>query len=223
MNNLFATPGEIAADEWRARRSTDEESAEREMRQFIWCLPVVPAKLQQTSLEVHELQSRVLPLAKGLVPAAAQLVTVGLDLGKYLCHWVAVAWSPSAMGHILDYGRIEVASEDLGVEQALMVALREFREETVLPGWLHEHPVDGVNRIIPEQVWVDSGYMPEVVYAFCRGSGRTVPTRGGTGSGSAAEPVVQPADANGVDRSLHRGGVSRQLAAGGAVAIAGGG
>ena len=40
VNNLFLAPGDIAADEWRASRSADEENAEREMRQFVWCLPV---------------------------------------------------------------------------------------------------------------------------------------------------------------------------------------
>jgi hypothetical protein len=37
VNDLFVTAGDIvAADEWRAARSTDEENAEREMRQFLW-------------------------------------------------------------------------------------------------------------------------------------------------------------------------------------------
>ena len=34
-HNLFLSAGELAADEWRASRSPDEEIAEREMRQFV--------------------------------------------------------------------------------------------------------------------------------------------------------------------------------------------
>ena len=51
VHNLFLTPGEIAADEWRASRSADEENAERELRQFVWCLPVVPSKWEESGLD----------------------------------------------------------------------------------------------------------------------------------------------------------------------------
>jgi phage terminase large subunit GpA-like protein len=168
VNNLFLTPGEIAADEWRACQSADEENAEREMRQFVWCLPVVPSKWDETTVDAHELASRSINLPCGVVPQAAQRLTVAVDLGKYLLHWIAVAWSVKATGHVVDYGRIEVASADLGVEQAILVALREFRD-LVTEGW----PVgtaDG-ERKKPDQAWIDAGYMTPVVYTFCRESG----------------------------------------------------
>jgi hypothetical protein len=44
-----------------------------------------------------------------------------IDIGKYLAHWVAVGWAEGATGSVIDYGRIDVPSEDLGVEQAIMV------------------------------------------------------------------------------------------------------
>ena len=175
MNNLFLTPGDLAADEWRASRAADEESAEREMRQFVWAVPVAPAALSTTSLEVHELAARAAGPAKGLAPAAAAKVTVGIDLGKYLCHWAAVAWSPGATGHVLDYGRHEVATDDLGLEQALMVALRELKAE-LLAGWAVAGPDGGKadpggKRLVPELCLIDAGYMAPVVYAFCREAG----------------------------------------------------
>jgi hypothetical protein len=74
------------------------------------------------------------------------------------------AWSDNAVGHVVDYGRLEVASDDLGVEQALMVALKQFRDQCQ-NGW----SVEGTGAIkVPDQVWIDSGYMTEVVYAFVR-------------------------------------------------------
>jgi phage terminase large subunit GpA-like protein len=168
VNNLFPTSGEFAADEWRASRSPDEENAEREMRQFVWCVPVAPSKWAQTSLESTELAGRMNDLPRGVVPQGAQWLTAAVDLGKYLAHWIVVAWMPEAVCHIVDYGRLEVASEDLGVEQATLVALREFRT-LVAEGW----PVGaaGGQPMIPTQVWVDAGYMAPVVYAFCRDSG----------------------------------------------------
>ena len=168
VHNLFLTAGEVAADEWRASRSTDEENAEREMRQFVWCLPVVPSKWDETSVDAHELASRIINLPRGVVPETAKRLTTAIDLGKFLAHWIVVAWSPKATGHVVDYGRIEIASDDLGVEQAILVALREFRA-LVTEGW----PVGTAegNRKAPDRVWIDSGYMAPVVYSFCRQAG----------------------------------------------------
>ncbi len=64
---------------------------------------------------------------------------------------------------MVDYGRIEVASPDLGVEQALTLALREFRDR-VLEGWSREQE----KPMLPNTVWIDAGYMTDVVYKFCR-------------------------------------------------------
>jgi phage terminase large subunit GpA-like protein len=166
VNNLFLTAGEIAADEWRASHTPDEENAEREMRQFVWCLPVVPDKQEETAVDAHALASRTVPLARGVVPAEAEYLTAAVDVGKYLLHWIVVAWSAKARGHVVDYGRIEVASEDLGVEQAVLIALREFRD-LALEGW----EVKEKDRRQPDLTWVDAGYMTSVVYAFTREAG----------------------------------------------------
>ena len=166
VNNLFLSPGEIAADEWKASRAADEEAAEREMRQFVWALPLAPAAWRQSQLEPHQLTARMVAgMTKGVVPATAQFLTLGVDLGKYLAHWVAVAWSAGACGHIVDYGRLDVASADLGVERALMTTLRQLREELVEPGWRQD---GSANPKVPDVVFVDAGYTTEVVYAFCR-------------------------------------------------------
>jgi hypothetical protein len=94
-------------------------------------------------------------LAKGVVPADAKWLTVGVDLGKYLAHWAAVAWAAEgAAGHVLDYGRLEVPSEDLGVERALMNTLRRLKDEVVERGW--ELPSGPAK--LPDQVFVDAGY-----------------------------------------------------------------
>ena len=126
-NNLFLTASELAADEWKAAYSSDEENAERAMRQFVWCLPVAPTKWEETALDAHELTCRMVDLPRGVVPRTAQHLTAGVDLGKYVAHWIVVAWSEQAAGQIVDYGRLDIASEDLGVEQAILTALREFR------------------------------------------------------------------------------------------------
>jgi phage terminase large subunit GpA-like protein len=168
VNNLFLEPGILAADEWKAARASDEEHAERAMRQFVWCLPVALSQWEDTPLEQHELAARMIDLPKGVVPSTAQSLTAAVDLGKYLAHWILVAWSGQATGHIVDYGRLEIASADLGVEKAILLALREFRDQAK-EGW----PVGSASghRFAPNQVWIDAGYQTDVVYSFCRESG----------------------------------------------------
>jgi phage terminase large subunit GpA-like protein len=164
VNNLFLTAGDIAADEWRASRAADEENAEREMRQFVWCVPVASSKSDETSLPLHDLTHRISAYPKGIVPPDAKLLTCGIDLGKYLAHWVVVAWSDGATGYIVDYGRLEIASPDLGVEKAILLALREFHEQMK-----EGYPVRGSDERRPLQLmWIDAGYMTDVVYNFVR-------------------------------------------------------
>ncbi|MBC7852923.1 MAG: phage terminase large subunit family protein, partial [Pirellulaceae bacterium] len=167
VHNLFLTSADFAADEWRASRATDQECAEREMRQFVWCVPVESSKWSQTPLEVLELAARLGSWPRGVLPPDTKWLTAAVDIGKYLLHWVLVAWRDGATGHVVDYGRIEVASADLGVEQAVMVALREFRE-MAQAGWA----LAGGAQKVPDQIWIDAGYMTDVVYSFSRESGR---------------------------------------------------
>ncbi|QDU28516.1 Phage terminase large subunit (GpA) [Anatilimnocola aggregata] len=181
VHNLFLGAGDVAADEWRASRATEEELAEREMRQFVWCIPVEATKWNQTPLAVTELAARHGSWAKGIIPADARFLTAAIDIGKYLTHWALIAWREGATGHLVDYGRLEVPSQDLGVEQAVMVTLRQFRD-LVTNGW----PKLGTDKpMIPDQVWVDAGYQTDVVYAFVRESGNRF--RPAVGRGAAQQ------------------------------------
>jgi len=82
-NNLFLTAGDIGADEWRASRAADEDNADREMRQFVWCLPYEPSLMDLTPLDPRVIVKRVRDLPKGSVPEDTQYLTVGVDIGKY--------------------------------------------------------------------------------------------------------------------------------------------
>jgi len=203
VNNLFLTAGDFAADEWRASHLPDEENSEREMRQFVWCLPVAPSKWAETSLEASALTERMIDLPRGVVPASAEWLTAGVDLGKYLIHWILVAWSEGATGHIVDYGRTEVATDDLGVEQATLVALRELRS-MVCDGW----PIGMAEgeAMMPAEVWIDAGYMTPVVYAFCKEADS--PFRPAIGRGAAQhfhQRYNQPTRAGAMVRKIGEG------------------
>ncbi len=180
VNNQFATAGDLGVDEWEAARSDDEDNAEREMRQFVWALPVERTALDMTSLDSGIVQRQVVPgLARGIAPPESEYLTIGVDLGKWLANWIAIAWAPNGTGHIVDYGRFEVPSREIEVERAVFIALNQFRE-FVDAGWR----VGIEDALTPDQVWIDSGYLPESVYAFCRGcSGQVWRPAKGFGSG----------------------------------------
>jgi phage terminase large subunit GpA-like protein len=138
------------------------------MRQFVWCLPAQPVKWDQTKVLADEIARRVSGVPRGYVPADYEQLTAAVDLGKYLVHWIVVAWKSDATGHVVDYGRLEVPSTDLGVEQGLLNALRQFRD-LVMTGWPQLENRRG--PVVPRQVWIDAGYMAPAVYSFCRETG----------------------------------------------------
>lgn len=180
-DNLFWTAGFVAGNEWRAARAANRENAEKEMRQFFWALPAESEQKPLIELDLQRLIGRQTNDPKGLVPAGVQWLTVGIDLGMYLCHWTAIGWRPGATGIIFDYGRIEVASRELGVDQALLVALREFRDQFCEPGW--SLGPDGEGAMQPQHVFVDAQWKAEVVHRFCTESGPRYHAAAGHGVG----------------------------------------
>ena len=165
FNNLFWSSGSIGAKEWTAARSENEEEAEKEMRQFYWCLPYEPPLWDTTPLDVHALRRRTdAKLPNGICPADTKYLTVHLDLGKRVGYYTAMAWRESNRGHVAAYGTIEIPSDDLGVELALLVAMRDFRDLMYTGfGWHHNDELR-----VPDQVWIDAGWHPTEVCQFIR-------------------------------------------------------
>lgn len=164
VNNLLTTTAVIGKNEWKAKRSANEDNAEKGMLQFWWAKPYAPASVNLTSLDPITITKRATQDPRGRVPADAGRVTIGIDLGKYLCHWTAVAWRPYASPHVIEYGRLEVATNDLGEERAILAALRQFRD-TADQGW----PADDGSRK-PAAVLIDEGWNQDVVVKFCEES-----------------------------------------------------
>lgn len=168
-NNLLTTIGSVAQGEWRASRAVSEENAEKEQRQFVWALPVKPSAVDLSDLDTNSIVRRVRPFARGTCPEGTKRITVGVDTGKWLLHWFAIAWMENATPHIVDYGRMEVPSNDMAQEAAVRLALRRLRDEVLSKGWQGA----GGAPLIPEMTFIDSGDNDEAVYAFCAESGPT--------------------------------------------------
>lgn len=183
-NNLFLSARELAIKEWRGSRAMDEDNAERELRQQYWALPYDPPKVSLATLDAHEITRRLASTPRGQVPDQAETITAGIDLGKWVAHWVAIAWDSQATGVAIDYGVIEIPTRDLGVEQATLTALRSFRDDVLLPGWpCGSDPK--AERLGPMEVWIDAGWpeTADVVYAFCDESGAPFRACKGFGTG----------------------------------------
>ena len=187
INNMLVPASTYGADVWEAENEADEEAAERSLLQLTFALPYRPAGVY---IDVEDVKGRIdKPLVKGIVPDDCKWLTVGVDLGRHHSFYVVVAWrgDDGATSHVVDYGLMEVHSHELGIEHGLLGMLRELRDERCVPGWSQK----GEARQ-PEQVYIDSGYMPAVVYQFCRESGNKYRPSKGFGTGMIKHAYAAP-------------------------------
>ena len=124
---------------------------------------------QGSGLTWQMVAGRLSGLDRGQLPANASCITAAVDLGKYLCHWVVIAWWKGAGGCIIDYGRAEVTNTDKGIdnqasEPHVYRALLNWRDE--LLGKIY---VDAAgSRRTVDAVFVDSGTFTDAAYQFVR-------------------------------------------------------
>jgi len=114
-------------------------------------------------------------------PANTRCVVAGIDVGKYVCHYVITAWTKEAAGCVIDYGVAEVsnsaaASHDRSVEQNIYRTLLDWRE------WLLSLEITdsaGAVRNV-DASFVDSGAYTQAVYQFAKDTGgqQFTPTKG---------------------------------------------
>ena len=171
VHNLFLPAATIAAAEWKAEKTKDEspdpEDVERVLCQFVHGLAYVgPDDL--TRLDPSKIKRRTASSPRGLVPAGTDFLTLGVDCGKFLVHYTLVAWisEPIPRSQIVDYGTLEVHSDDQPVEFALSSTLRQLRD-LAGTGWAER---DAKEPRVPDLALVDSGWYTDTVYAFCRES-----------------------------------------------------
>lgn len=157
VNNLFVSAGTVGSDEWRARRSTNPENAERELCQWTWVIPPQRPDEDIINVDVEDLCERTHGAKQWEVPDAGSRVTVGIDVGKRFWHWCAMSWSPTGEGRVIAYGEEAVPHEKMGLRKA-------FSE--VLTG-LSERFSEGFDcnggSIQPAKVLIDARYKPEFV------------------------------------------------------------
>ena len=120
---------------------------------------------ETTGLTAAKVTTRISGLEQGTYHGDTNLVTVGLDIGKYFSHWVKVAWRGNAIGDVVDYGIMETPgmitqTDPKAVAAALLPALHNWRAEITADGKL-------------DFCLIDSGDYSEAVYEFVRQAGGT--------------------------------------------------
>ncbi len=165
VNNHFAAAGDVAADEWKARRSPHRDEAEKKLRQFVHTIPWEPTQIDLTPIDPEKLISRVNSLKRGIVPADCIGIAIGVDTGKRMLHWTAAGIREHGGAAVIDYNHHRVESDRLGIHRALVAALTELAT-FFRAGW---HSESG-QLWTPSQVWIDSGYAEhtDAVYEFCQ-------------------------------------------------------
>jgi hypothetical protein len=170
--------------EWSAQRSRENgeddkaASQETDLRQSEWALPKLPSESDARSLDAIKIAARTTALGKGLVPADTIVTTVGVDVGRYVCHWTAMAHRPHGTPHVFDYGEQEVAQETMAEEAAIKNALRSLRDEVLKRGWKREG--GGADVACSLSLFdIGWGQYRRAVIQFCQESGPTfLPTDG---------------------------------------------
>lgn len=164
-NNLLVKTSAIAKKEWKSARAANEDNADKEMNQFWWARPYKPDATSLTAVDPYAIIKRVTQEPRGRVPSDVGRLTLGIDVGKYLAHWTLLGWRQHATPHVIEYGRVEVPTAELGEERAILAALRQFRDEVIAKGW----PADDGNRK-PSLVSLDVGNWQDLLLKFCEES-----------------------------------------------------
>jgi phage terminase large subunit GpA-like protein len=174
FDNPFCKPGTIGELEWQASHVTDPDAHEKMLLQFYWSLPwEVDPEQTIADLTVSQIITRQRNFSRGHIPDDAHFVTVGIDIGKFLLHWAAIAWSDGATGHVIDYDAVGVPSDHMAAEAAIRATLAELIEQIG----------QGFNGTQPAVMLVDSRWATDHIYDVCRGF---------TGAGKIGEMIVRP-------------------------------
>jgi phage terminase large subunit GpA-like protein len=175
-NNLLLSAADVAVDEWKAKQLPEDsearENSERKLCQFVWARPFTPKTLGSEPLTSSRVARHQGDLPRGLAPADTLWVTVGVDLGKFMGHFVVVAWRANGLAVVIDYNIFDVPTkrnedDTDGFDEVVAIgkALAQLRDRFESVGWT-KHGSGEV--LLADKVLIDSGHQGDVVKAFCR-------------------------------------------------------
>lgn len=135
--------------------------------------PPEEAGPQTSGITSAIVQSRLSGWPRRVVPSTAICLTAAIDIGKYRCHWVVMAWLPGCVGLVIDNGVLEVVGVGKGDDriaamQAIKNALFHWREFINPPAGDSPYRDEQGEPVRIDLCLCDSGDMTDAVYAFVK-------------------------------------------------------
>jgi hypothetical protein len=168
--------------------------------------PETKAEEGETRLDGGAIAERWSGFLRGIVPRAAQRITIGMDVHDRLLYWAALAWEADFTGYLIDYGthpdqhrRRFTAGEapytlgrryqGVGREAAILQGIESLLADLAAREWVRED--GGVAHA--DRILIDMGHEPDIVTSAIRRSGRggTVWPLKGVGIGAAERPFAE--------------------------------
>lgn len=167
-----------------------EESALTELQNQ----PPDVATLEADGLTPNLIQHQVSGHDRGVIPPDCTLLTMGVDVGKFRLHWVAVAWDPCGTSYLIDYGVADVygtaRGTDAGMEAGIIAALRDLiASKTDRPYQFSDGREKQIALTLVDSGW---GLTTTAVYAAVHELGRDVRAAKGQGDGAKDEAGRKP-------------------------------
>lgn len=139
--------------------------------------PPEEAEAKGLGLTAGIICSRVNGLGYRQLPAATIALTAGVDIGKYRCHWVVIAWMRGAAGCVVDYGVQQIHGQDHTVHDA--GADISQSEPQIYNGLLDLKSYFDATEYVDasgsarklNRVLVDSGTYTNAAYSFTKNAG----------------------------------------------------
>lgn len=133
---------------------------------------------QESGITAHMVRHRLNDLPHGVIPDGAVKLTAAIDIGKYYCHWMIVAWRGRMVGDVVDYGVQDVHNaNERGAEAAILAALREWRDNQYNAPYATK---DGDEWKIGLCL-IDAGNWDTAIYEFVKESGHPFHASKGVG------------------------------------------
>lgn len=146
--------------------------------------PPEEAGPQESGIKAGIVSNRINSYERRFVPAGTGALTAFIDVGKYWCHWVVVAWKAGGIGFVVDYGVLEIPGMGTAVknpqtvDRAILQGLRQWADEKRTKPY-----VCGEEAMAFGAVLIDSGEFTDAVYAFCKEAGAPFYPSKGFGEG----------------------------------------
>ena len=173
-HNCLIGAGTTAVYEWEASQiedgTIDRENAERDLCQKRWAIPYKPSEGDNPRLDAKVLTRRVGAWQRGVLPEDTDILTIGIDPGKWTGWWLALATQSDGSEYVPAYGAFDVMREASdSVSERIYAALVEFNQERILEGF-PQAGADGF--MLPDAVGIDIADWPDDIAAALREFGQ---------------------------------------------------